>query len=123
MNEIIEWGKLAGSVSAIIGLATLIFWKPISKARQRANDEKKASQSFRSTVLEKLDGIGDDVGDLQCDRLNQAHDYYVAKGFCATEKKALLCDMYKSYHGKGRNHLSEHYEKDIMSLPDKPKGD
>ena len=28
--------------------------------------------------------------------------------------------MYKSYHNKGRNHLSEHYEQDILRLKDRP---
>jgi hypothetical protein len=27
--------------------------------------------------------------------------------------------MYASYTKKGRNHLSAHYEKEMMSLPDK----
>ena len=32
-----------------------------------------------------------------------------------------VCVMYKSYTAKGRNHLSVHYEKEILGLPDKPE--
>lgn len=120
MELINTYGRLASSIVAILGLLTLVLWKPIKSARARVLTDRKNNQEFQTTVLKKLDGLCDDVGDLQCDRLSQAHDHYVSKGVCPTEKKMLLCDMYTSYHAKGRNHLSEHYEKDIMELPDSP---
>ena len=118
-----EIGKIAGSIMAILSLLSLIALKPVLAAHKRRQAERAAAKEFQCTVLRKLDSIGDDVGDLQCDRLNQAHDYHMRKGYCPTEKKTLLCDMYRSYHAKGRNHLSSHYERDIMGLPDKPKGE
>ena len=50
----------------------------------------------------------------------QAHDFYTTRGWCPTSKKDQLCRMYKSYTGKGRNHLSAHYEQDILDLPETP---
>lgn len=73
------------------------------------------------TLDNKLNAITDDIADLQYERLSQAHDFYTTQGWCPTSKKEQLCTMYKSYHGKGRNHLSAHYEKDILSLADKPR--
>lgn len=96
----------------MIGLIA-IFWKPIKVKLAKRGE-------FQQTVLSKLDSIAGDVADLQCDRLNQAHDYYMERGYCPTERKAVLCNMYKSYHGKGRNHLSEHYQEDLLDLPDRP---
>lgn len=121
MDWINNAGKLAGSVSAIIALLALVLIRPIKTAVQKRRDEKAAQQKFQVEVLAKLDAITDDIADLQYERLSQAHDFYTTQGWCPTSKKEQLCTMYKSYHGKGRNHLSTHYEKDILSLADKPR--
>ena len=119
-----EWinnaGKLAGSISAVIALLALVLIKPIKKAAARRMEAEEAQQRFQAEVLAKLDAITDDIADLQYERLSQAHDYYTTPGWCPTSKKEQISTMYKSYHGKGRNHLSAHYEQDILSLADKP---
>lgn len=120
MDWINNAGKLAGSVSAIIALLALVLIRPIKTAIQKRRDEKAAQQKFQADVLAKLNTITDDIADLQYERLSQAHDFYTTQGWCPTSKKEQLCTMYKSYHGKGRNHLSAHYEQDILSLADKP---
>ncbi len=114
-------GRVAGSISAILGLLTLVLFNPVKKHITKHKAEKKEQVDFRKTVLEKLDGITDDIADLQYERLSQAHDFYTSQGWCPTSKKAQLCNMYKSYTCKGRNHLSAHYEKDILDLADKPR--
>jgi hypothetical protein len=127
-----EFGKNAGYISAIVGCLTLVLWKPVSyawkKRRAKRQEQEKAAAAFQEKVLSELNDIKtvsldtrDDVSALQCDRLYQAHDYYMEKGFCPTEKKKFLCDMYEAYHAKGLNHLSEHYYEDIIELPDKPR--
>lgn len=121
MDWINNAGKLAGSISAVIALLTLVLFRPIKTAVQKRRDEKAAQRKFQAEVLAKLDAITDDIADLQYERLSQAHDFYTTQGWCPTSKKEQLCNMYKSYHGKGRNHLSTHYEKDILSLADKPR--
>lgn len=121
MDWINNAGKLAGSISAVIALLTLVLFRPIKTAAQKRRDEKAAQRKFQAEVLAKLDAITDDIADLQYERLSQAHDFYTTQGWCPTSKKEQLCNMYKSYHGKGRNHLSTHYEKDILSLADKPR--
>lgn len=121
MDWINNAGKLAGSISAIIALLGLLLFKPMRAAAKKRREEKAAQQTFQREVLAKLDAITDDIADLQYERLSQAHDFYTSQGWCPTSKKQQLCTMYKSYHGKGRNHLSAHYEKDILSLADKPR--
>lgn len=121
MDWINNAGKLAGSVSAILALIALVLLKPIKASVKKRQDEKTAQQRFQAEVLAKLNAITDDIADLQYERLSQAHDFYTTQGWCPTSKKEQLCTMYKSYHGKGRNHLSTHYEKDILSLADKPR--
>ncbi len=120
MNRINELGGIAGSISAIIGLIALLLINPIKRRVKARRAEKKENADFRRVVLEKLNVITDDVADLQYERLSQAHDFYTTQGWCPTSKKEQLCEMHKSYRAKGRNHLSEHYEEDIMRLADKP---
>lgn len=105
-------GAVAGAVTAVLALVAAL-WRPVKRMLKKRAE-------FREMVLEKLDAIMDDIADLQYERLSQAHDYYTGRGWCPTSKKDQLCRMYKSYTGKGRNHLSAHYEQDILSLPDKP---
>ena len=122
MEWIIEAGKVAGALSAIIALISLLLYKPVIKPRlEKRRKEKEETEKFRKIVLEKLDGMLDDIADLQYERLSQAHDFYMERGWCPTSKKMQLCNMYKSYTSKGRNHLSAHYEREILDLADKPE--
>lgn len=135
-------GKLAGSISAIVGLAALLLVNPIRKAVRSRRDEKRREQeqrlseeraareeeaAFRQEMRAALSGINqalvaltDDIGDLQYERLSQAQEYYSQQGWCPGSKKEMLCQMHKSYRAKGRNHLSEHYEEEILHLDSKP---
>lgn len=113
-------GALAGSISAVLALIGVLLIKPIRTAREKRQAEKQEAHAFRKLVLEKLDSITDDIADLQYERLSQAHDFYMSQGWCPTSKKTQLCQMYQSYTGKGRNHLSAYYEKEILGLADRP---
>lgn len=114
-----DWGKAAGAITAILGLAELLV-KPVRKRIQ----EKKAFRTELSTSLKhinaSLEGLSEDIGDLQYERLSQAQDFYTSRGWCPGAKKEMLCKMHASYRAKGRNHLSEHYEEEILRLADKP---
>lgn len=131
MDLINEAGRIAGSVTAVLALISLIFFTPVKnrirrrkKKREEEILERKKFQCEVTTSLDRinhsLDGLIDDVGDLQYERLSQAQDFYTSRGWCTGAKKEMLCKMHKSYRNKGRNHLSEHYEEEIMRLPDKP---
>ena len=122
MGEFLEWAaEYAGHIMVIVGAATALLWKPINTALDRRKADKEDERKFRRDVLKKLDEITDDVADLQYERLSQAHDYYLDRGWCPTSKKQQLCNMYQSYTAKGRNHLSAHYEKEILELKDNPE--
>lgn len=120
MERINDLGKIAGSISAILALLALVLFNPIKRRIKARKEEKQEQADFRKEVLKKLDAITDDIADLQYERLSQAHDFYTTQGWCPTSKKEQLCEMHKSYRAKGRNHLSQHYEEDIMRLADKP---
>ena len=121
MDWINNAGALAGSISAIIALIAALLFKPLKRMRVARKQDHDAAAEFRRTVLAKLDAINDDVADLQYERLSQAHDFYVGRGWCPTSKKNQLCQMYKSYTAKGRNHLSKYYEQEILALAEEPQ--
>ena len=125
-------GKAAGAISAILALLGLVFFTPVKnriRARRQAREKAAAEQkAFRKELKEtlaelnaKLCALSDDIGDLQYERLSQAHDFYVGRGWCPTSKKNQLCQMYKSYTAKGRNHLSKYYEQEILALAEEPQ--
>ena len=121
MDWINNAGALAGSISAIIALTAALLFKPLKRMRAARRQDHDAAAEFRRPVLAKLDAINDDVADLQYERLSQAHDFYVGRGWCPTSKKNQLCQMYKSYTAKGRNHLSKYYEQEILALAEEPQ--
>lgn len=122
MQDLINAGAVAGALATIIGLVATIN-KIIKSAHKRKTDAEKR----HAEILERIDALGkrvdSEIGDLQYERLSQAHDYYMDRGWCPSSKKQQLCNMYKNYTAKGRNHLSAHYEAEILSLPDHPTDD
>lgn len=143
MEQINELGKVAGSISAILALLALILFNPIKRYIQQKREERRKAKeehrkaeraareeeaAFRKEMREALSKINDtlalltdDIGDLQYERLSQAQEFYTAQGWCPGSKKEMLCQMHKSYRAKGRNHLSEHYEEEILKLDSKPR--
>lgn len=124
-------GQAAASISAILALLGLVVFTPLKRhvkarkaAREKSTEERKAfraelRQSLKQ-ITASLDGLSDDIGDLQYERLSQAQDFYTSRGWCPGAKKEMLCKMHVSYRARGRNHLSEHYEEEILRLADKP---
>ena len=106
MEAIKEAGAVASAIGAILALISPLIVK-LYKLLKR--------------IDKKLDGLSEDVGDLQYERLSQAQDFYVSRGWCPGAKKEMLIKMHKSCRSRGRNHLSEHYEDEILRLPDKPQ--
>lgn len=88
---------------------------PFGAAAFRKEMREVLSQLNSTLVL-----LTDDIGDLQYERLSQAQEFYTQQGWCPGSKKEMLCQMHKSYRAKGRNHLSEHYEEEILKLDSRP---
>ena len=131
MQWLEQYGQAAGYISTILGLMALILVKPmkqwVRKRKEGKEKERKEKAEFREElrgrlgeITTALGGLSDDIGDLQYERLSQAQDFYTSRGWCSGAKKEMLCKMHASYRAKGRNHLSEHYEEEILRLADKP---
>ncbi len=57
---------------------------------------------------------------LMGDRLAQAHDHWVHKGYCPPDDKVRLVDIHQRYAKRGLNHLAASFEEDLLRLPDEP---
>lgn len=101
MENVVQWW---GVLSAIVGFFALLvkIWRVIDR------------------VARGVEKINQEIGDLQYERLEEAHDHYIQQGWCPSEKKEMLCNMYGDYTAKGRNHLTKEYEKEIIGLPSHP---
>lgn len=117
---IVSWGQVASAIVAILGLVSLTLIKPLRAAAKHRRDEADSRKAFQREVLGKLDAVASDIGDLQYERLAQAYDFYMDRGWCPASKKEQLCQMHRSYKAKGRNHLTDMYEADILALPERP---
>lgn len=120
MEQLLTAGNIAKALSAILALLALVLVRPIRAAYRHHKQERKEQQDFRREVLAELKEIRSDMGDLQYESLAQAHDFYTAQGWCPSATKEQLINMHKSYIAKGRNHLSVHYEQEIINLPEHP---
>jgi len=126
-DTVLRAGDIAKAVSAILALLAVILWRPIKAAYKRHKDDQKAEAEFRKMMIARLDSIDsnisaliDDMGDMQYVSLAQAHDFYTGQGWCPSSTKQQLCQMHKSYSAKGRNHLGDRYEEEILALREHP---
>lgn len=117
---LLRLGAAATSLSAVSGALALVLFRPLKRRKERLRKQAEEAAAFQKLVLNKLDAMIDDIGDLQYERLSQSHDFYTTRGWCPTSKKLQLCQMYKSYTAKGRNHLSQQYEAEILALKESP---
>ena len=95
---------LASIVALITALIALYNWgaKPLRKMMERDKQQEE------------------DLADLLWDRLQQAHGHFMKQGWCTPAEKERLITMHRHYSAKGRNHLSDNYERDILGLPESP---
>ena len=127
MDTVLKAGDIAKAISAIIALLAVILWRPIKAAWKQHKAEREEQKAFRKAVFARLDSIDnnisalvDDMGDIQYESLAQAHEFYTGQGWCPSSTKQQLCQMHKSYSAKGRNHLSDRYEEEILALREQP---
>ena len=104
-------------ITGIIGFLKLIA-KPLKTIDQKIDkvDGKVAA------VDEKVGGVQEDMVAVQCHLLNQAHDYYLDKGWCPGDIKEQLSLMCDTYTQKGHNHIRPRYRDTLIALDEHPPG-
>lgn len=116
LKDVDAWLKLLVGIGGSI--AVLYAWviKPIQKMLKL---NKEQNDSIRA-LAKQVDELKTDIARLQGSQLNQAHDYYIERGWCPGSKKRELEEWYKAYTGRGFNHLAPRYLDHLMSLPEHP---
>lgn len=126
MEEIIlKIGAVAGAQSATIAF----LWKPCRAMHERRRKEKADLAAYREGVAnaierleKKMDNEEEDIAYLQRYEQKQAHAQLMVRGWCSSEEKAAVLDLYDHYSGeRKRNSLLESYRRDIDSLPSTPE--
>lgn len=51
------------------------------------------------------------------DRIIQAYNYHIEKGYCAIHDKDNICNLYSQYHKLGANGVADHMVDKINQLP------
>lgn len=88
------------------------------KAKRALKARRQKETEFREKVLKALEGITEDVANIEGEILTQAHEQLIKQGWCSADRKQSLQARYESYKAKGRNHLKQHYIEEIIALPE-----
>ena len=105
-----------------------LLWKVLKPVRDRRIREKEEVAAYRARnaatldrLEQKMDKEEEDIAYLQRYELKQAHAQLMVRGWCSTEEKAAVLDLYDHYSGeRKRNSLVDSYRRDIESLPNEP---
>lgn len=88
-------------------------------------DRKSAERHERlrgelKELRKELSIAQEDIADVFGNELENGHHKFTTQGWCSPGEKRHYVDMHKRYSDRGHNHLAEHYEKDLLALPDEP---
>lgn len=104
MNILPTWAKEIGDwVVWLVGIASALAY-------------------VRATISKPIEVIKEDTAVLLWNSLTREHDDFIRKGYCPRADKERLVAMHERYRKRGRNHLADTFEQDILSLPDAPEG-
>lgn len=69
----------------------------------------------------KQEAIGEGVQALLRDRIIQAHNYYMDKGYCPIYARENIKRMYAPYHALGGNDVATDLVDEVIELPTEKK--
>lgn len=98
-----------------------------SKMQDKLDDMKSSSDAQMTTLANQLQSLSDSQSDTNSklkasllastrDRINQAHDYYMRKGFIGAHSLFIVEELYSSYTALGGNSFITHQMEDIREL-------
>lgn len=102
--------QISGRLTLLVGIITavLALWRWMAKPLRDA--------------VKRLRLLDEDMADLLWDRLQQAHDEAMGRGWCSAADKQRLTALHHRYTARGRNHLAATYETDLLRLPEHGDG-
>ena len=109
--QILSVCGVSGIVSGAVGVLIAVFLKRPLEKRVKTNEEASArvEEQNKATML--------GVQALLRDRLLQAFDHYLARGWIGADDRSNIENMYKQYEALGENNvISDLYDK-VRALP------
>lgn len=104
-----------------IGAVVCALVARVTKLVDEANEERRKSEEHRKDQ-QKQRAEQDELQNaasryLLKDRMLQACDYWMAQGFCPTENREVLADMFNIYSKLGGNSFMHDKISSVMALP------
>ena len=98
-----------------------------SKMQGKLDDIKSSTDTQMTALTNQLQSLSESQSDTNAkleasllastrDRINQAHDYYLKKGFIGTHSLFIVEELYSSYTALGGNSFITHQMEDIREL-------
>lgn len=111
LAQILSVCGTSGIISGLVGVLIAVFLKrPLEK---RVKDSEDASA--RVEEQNKATQLG--VQALLRDRLLQAFEYYLARGWISAGERDNVDNMYKQYEALGENNVISDIYNDVRALP------
>ena len=109
--QILSVCGVSGIVSGAVGVLIAVFLKRPLEKRVKSSEEASA----RVEEQNKATQLG--VQALLRDRLLQAFEYYLARGWISAGERDNVDNMYKQYEALGENNVISDIYNDVRALP------
>ena len=116
LSQILSVCGVSGIISALVGVFIAIVLKRPLEKRVKENEDtsKKIKEQNKATML--------GVQALLRDRLRQAFDFYLARGWIEAGERDNVDNMYTQYEALGPNNVMSDIYNQVRALPSIPPG-
>ena len=114
--QILSVCGVSGIISGVVGVLIAVFLKRPLEKRVQKSEEASARVEAQNTATM----LG--VQALLRDRLLQAFNYYLARGWIDAEDRSNIENMYVQYEALGENNVISDISNQVRALPSIPPG-
>lgn len=114
LSQILSVCGVSGIVSGLVGVLIAVFLKRPLEKRVKENEDasQRVEEQNKATML--------GVQALLRDRLRQAFDYYLARGWIEAGERDNVENMYTQYEALGKNNVMTDIYNQVRALPSIP---
>lgn len=114
LQQILSVCGVSGIVSGLVGVLIAVFLKRPLEKRVKENEDasQRVEEQNKATML--------GVQALLRDRLRQAFDYYLARGWIEAGERDNVENMYTQYEALGKNNVMTDIYNQVRALPSIP---
>lgn len=94
--------------------------KELAQNDQKSEERHERLRGEFKSLRQEVGTVQEDVADVLGNELENGHRKFMEQGWCSPAEKRHYVDLHKRYSERGHNHLAQHYEEDLLKLPDDP---